>query len=432
MTSLWTQNVKETEFPSLDKSIKTDVLVIGGGLTGVLCAHMLGHAGVEYTLVEANRIGSGVTKNTTAKLTFFHGLIYDKLIKKASFDKAQQYLQINRRALSYYDELCKIIDCDYEKKTSFVYAINNRSSLEREAVALRRLGIEPVMATKTPLPFEVAGALGIEGQAQFHPLKFLYKIAENLTIYEKTMITKVSGNVAFFDKGEIIAKKIIFASHFPFADSHGAYFLKMYQHRSYAIALETDSLINNMYVDEVEKGMSFRRYNGALFIGGGDHRTGKRGGGYRELRSFAKRHFPNAKEKACWATQDCMTLDGVPYIGRYSKATPNWLVATGFNKWGMTSAMVSAMILSDLAAEKPNEYSDVFSPSRSIIKPQLLLNGAEAVINLLTPTVRRCTHLGCALKWNKAEKTWDCPCHGSRFDSEGHIVDNPATKNAKV
>ena len=186
-----------------------------------------------------------------------------------------------------------------------------------------------------------------------------------------------------------------------------------------------------MYLDEAQAGMSFRNYNDLLLIGGGDHRTGKKGGGWQELREFAHRHYPQAKEQYHWATQDCMSLDGVPYIGPYSASTRDLYVATGFNKWGMTTSMVSAMILSDLVQGKKNPYAEVFSPSRSILHPQLAVNGFEAVVNLLTPTAKRCPHLGCALKWNPIEHTWDCPCHGSRFTEDGKLIDNPATDHLK-
>lgn len=184
-------------------------------------------------------------------------------------------------------------------------------------------------------------------------------------------------------------------------------------------------------MDEAQKGMSFRNYKNLLLIGGGDHRTGKKGGNWQELRDFAHQNYPNATEKYYWATQDCMTLDSVPYIGAYAKSTSNLYVATGFNKWGMTSAMVSAMILCDMVQEKENPYAQAFSPSRTILRPQLAVNAFEAAVHLLTPTARRCPHLGCALKWNPYECTWDCPCHGSRFTKDGKLIDNPATGNLK-
>ena len=208
--------------------------------------------------------------------------------------------------------------------------------------------------------------------------------------------------------------------------------MKLYQHRSYVLALKNAPKIDGMYVDEEKTGLSFRSCAGLLLLGGGSHRTGKKGGGWRELEALAGKYFPKAEIVSRWATQDCMTLDDVPYIGQYARNTPNLYVAAGFNKWGMTSAMAAAMILSDLALGKRNPYADVFSPSRTSMRLQLMVNAAEATIHLLSPTVPRCPHLGCALKYNPEERSWDCPCHGSRFSEHGELLDNPATDDKSL
>ena len=262
-------------------------------------------------------------------------------------------------------------------------------------------------------------------------MKFISEITQGLNIYEHTTVRELTEHTAIMDHGKIIADKIVVTTHFPFINKHGSYFLKMYQHRSYVLALENAPDVNGMYLDEAKKGMSFRNYNNRLLIGGGDHRTGKQGGNWQELVEFAGRHYPDAKEEYRWATQDCMTLDSVPYIGHYSKNTTDFYVATGFNKWGMTSSMIAAMILTDMVMGKENPYAQVFSPSRSILRPQLAANAFEAITNLLTFSTKRCPHLGCALKWNPYEHTWDCPCHGSRFTNDGKLIDNPATGDLK-
>lgn len=318
------------------------------------------------------------------------------------------------------------IDCDFERKPSYVYARMDRKKLEDEAKALEQLGLSSDVVETKELPFETAGAVCFENQAQFHPLKFVSQIARGLRIYDNTFVKELKDHTAVTDHGEITFQKIIFATHFPIDNKHGLYFLKMYQHRSYVIALEQADQIKGMYVDEATCGMSFRNYKNLLFIGGGDHRTGKKGGCWQELRDFAGQYYPNGTERCHWATQDCMTLDSVPYIGPYSRSTPDYFVATGFQKWGMTSSMVAAMILSDLVTEQENPYAQVFLPWRSMWTPQLLINGWEALRNLLTISPKRCPHIGCALKWNEIEHTWDCPCHGSRFDEVGHVLENPA------
>lgn len=431
MTSLWEQTWEHTNFAPLEGDRNTDVLIIGGGMTGVLCAYWLHHAGVPYILAEAETVCSGITKNTTAKLTSQHGLIYDKLIGTLGMERAKGYLSANQEALQKYRLLCRNIDCDFEEKSAYVYALHDRRKLEQELTALEKLGFQGEFTEHLPLPFSTAGAVKFSNQAQFHPLKFISAISKGLHIYERTPVRELIGATAVTDRGKITARSIIVATHFPFLNKHGSYFIKLYQRRSYVIALEHATNVDGMYIDEAEDGLSFRNYGDLLLIGGGGHRTGKQSGAWQELRDFAGRHYPNVTEKYHWATQDCMSLDGIPYIGPYSAATSNLYVATGFNKWGMTSSMVSAMILSDLVQGKKNPYADVFSPSRSILRPQLAVNGLEAMVSLLTPTTKRCPHLGCALKWNPQEHTWDCPCHGSRFTEEGKLIDNPATGNLK-
>lgn len=431
MNSLWQQISELPGFESLNQDIKTDVLIIGGGMAGVLCAYMLCQAGVDYTLVEAETICSGITKNTTAKITSQHGLIYDKLIREFGREKARLYLEANQKGLQRYRKMCQNIDCDFEEKDAYVYSLDNRVKIEKEIAALKKLGFSAEFSDNLPLPFSVAGAVKFKKQAQFNPLKFISIISKGLNIYEHTAVRELIGLTAVTDHGRITAKKIIVTTHFPFLNKHGSYFLKMYQHRSYVIALENGANVEGMYVDEAQKGMSFRNYENLLLIGGGAHRTGKKGGGWQELRNFAERHYPEASEIYYWATQDCMTLDSIPYIGQYSARTTNLYVAAGFNKWGMTSSMVSAMLLSDMIQGKDNPYFDVFSPSRTILRSQLVSNAFEAMVNLLTPTARRCPHMGCALKWNPHEQSWDCPCHGSRFTQNGHLIDNPAAGDLK-
>ena len=266
----------------------------------------------------------------------------------------------------------------------------------------------------------------------FTHLKFLYTIAKDLPIYENTKVTELMPHKAKTNRGEIAFKKLIIATHFPMLNKHGLYSLKLYQHRSYVIALRDAQNVSGMYVDESDTGLSFRNYGDLLLLGGGGHRTGKKGGCWQELEDFARKHYKNAKIVGKWATQDCMTLDDIPYIGQYSKSTPDVFIATGFNKWGMTSAMVAADLLCDLVQGKNNPYSAVFDPSRTVLRPQLAVNAFESTVGILTPTAPRCPHLGCALKYNRAEHTWDCPCHGSRFTEQGELIDNPATDDKKM
>lgn len=430
MLSIWSDNVDLPKYKSLEGDLKTDILIIGGGLAGLLTAYFLRQEGVDYALVEGRSIGSGVTANTTAKITVQHGLIYDRLLRQFGLEQAQAYLGYHYKALKKYHDLCQSISCDYEEKDSYVYTLSNRNIIEKEIAAIQKLGFAADFSDTPALPFPTEGAVHFPGQAQFNPLAFIDSIAPGLNIYENTWVNDIIGHTALTEKGNIKADKIILATHFPFLRA-GTYFLRMYQHRSYVLALENGKKVNGIYVDEAEKGMSFRNYRDSLLIGGGDHRTGKKGGNWTELEQFAQKYYPQNWISHRWAAQDCMTLDSIPYIGPYSKGRPHLYVATGFQKWGMTSSMVSAMILTDMMLDRAEKSAEIFSPSRSLWHPQLLINGWEATVNLLTPSMKRCPHLGCVLKWNGAEHTWDCPCHGSRFSRNGDLLDSPANKHLK-
>lgn len=432
MESLWSKTVEIQKFPSLKGDMKTDVLIVGGGMAGLLCAYKLSEAGADYALIEAGRIACKTTKNTTAKITLQHGLIYADLIKRFGVGKAKMYLKANSEAVETYRALCQNIDCDFEDKDSYVYSLDGTLKLEQELSALEKLSFKAKFEKNLPLPFKTSGSVKISGQAQFNPLKFIKEISKGLKIFEDTKLLELFPGGAVTNRGKIHAKKIIIATHFPILNKHGGYFLKLYQDRSYVVALKNAADVDGMYIDASGNGLSFRNSEGLLLLGGGGHRTGKQGGGYKTLESAAKRLYPNSEEVCRWATQDCMSLDAVPYIGRYSPGTPDIFVATGFNKWGMTSSMVAAKILSDLVLEKENEYSEIFAPSRSILRPQLAVNVFESTVGLLTPTVPRCPHLGCALKYNREEHSWDCPCHGSRFSKGGQLIDGPATDDKNL
>lgn len=432
MNSLWSDTAKLPVFEKIEEDKKTDVLIIGGGIAGILTAYFLHNSGVNYILVEKDKICSENTKNTTAKITYQHSLNYHKIAKLNGFEFAKEFLLANMAAFEMYALLCKNIECDYEIKDNYIYSLNNRYKLEEELNTLSRIGFKAELCENLSIPLKTAGAVRFSEQAQFHPLKFINAICSNLNIYENTFVRKIDGNTAITEKYKIEAKRIIVATHFPFINKHGMYPFKLFQHRSYVIALKNADNVNGMYADENGSGISFRNYNSILLLGGGGHRTGYDGGRWEELKSFAKANYPDSVLTNYWSAQDCMSLDHMPYIGQYSPSTPNLYVISGFNKWGMTGAMTAAMLLNDIICAKHNDFAEIFSPSRNILKPQLFINGFETAKNMLTITPKRCSHLGCALKWNAAEHSWDCPCHGSRFTENGKIINNPANKNLKI
>ena len=429
MESIWRKTVEFPKFSPLEGDDRTGVLVVGGGITGILCCYHLAKAGVDCMLLEADRLCGGTTQNTTAKITAQHGLLYHRLMKSQGREAAGLYLSANLAALDRYRRLCREIDCDFHEEDSFVYARKDREPLEREAAALKALDFPAQLVKDTSLPFPVAEAVRFPGQARFHPLKFLASVAKGLPIHEQTKVLELMPGGAVTHRGIVRAEKIIIATRFPILNKHGGYFLKLYQQRSYVLALRGARAVGGMYIGEEDgkSTLSFRDDRDLLLLGGGGHRTGKKGGGWGPLTAFAKKYYPGAKEVSRWAAQDCVTLDGMPYIGEYSGGTRGLYAATGYGKWGMTWAMAAATLLTDLIQGKGSPYAKLLDPSRGMLHKQLAVNALESTVGLLTPTLPRCPHLGCALKYNGRERSWDCPCHGSRFGEDGRLLDGPAT-----
>lgn len=469
--------------------MKTDVAVIGGGLAGILIACRLQERGIKTVVLEASRVGSGQTKNTTAKITLQHNIIYNKISKSFSEEKARQYANANQRAIEEYRRIIseRNIECGFEERPAFLYSTDAKDiqRLNLECAAANKLGINAKFTTETKLPFPVAGAIRFEGQAQFNPLEFLREISKNLEIFENSSAIKVEKNRIITARGSVSAKAIVLATHYPFINFPGLFFARMHQERSYVVALENAAELDGMYLGIDSDALSFRNYKNFLLLGGGGHRTGKNssdgynaneklcGEKYAFLKNKATEFYPQSNQLMHWSAQDCMTLDGIPYIGRFSLSKPNLYVATGFGKWGMTSSMVASEIISDMITGVKNPYETVFSPQRfnPAASAKTFLNNSAQTVKSLSKTLFyspdkkidalpnghggiikykgkkmgaykdengeiylvsvRCPHLGCQLEWNPDEKSWECPCHGSRFDYKGNLLNNPAQNNLK-
>lgn len=429
MGYLWNEGVTMPDFPALKGDRDTQVLIIGGGMAGVMCALQLHREGIDYLLVEGDRVGQGVTKGTTAVLTAQHDTLYSDLIRALGRERAGRYLKANLWAVEELGRMAADWSCDLVERPSLIYDLGDRAKMEEEVLAVRSLGLHAQLRDQTGLPFPVAGAVEFPGMAQFHPMKLLSQLVRGLNIVEHTFVRRLVGTVAETDQGRIRAKQVIVATHFPFVDRRGLYFMKMYQKRSFVLALEGAPPLECTAMDRAEGGMYFRTQGALLLVGGGDRRTGSRGDGFDAVRAFVRQHFSQAKERCAWASQDCVTLDGAPYIGPYSPALPGVYVATGFGLWGMSTSVVAGRILTDQVLGRQSQWQDAFNPRRSMLRPQLLSNMAVATLDFLTLTTKRCPHLGCALKWNRTERCWDCPCHGSRFDGDGKLLDGPATRD---
>lgn len=495
MESLWIETTKdELNLKSLEKDEETEVCVIGAGLFGLTTAYYLTQCGKKVTVLEKGNIGEKVSGNTTGKITSQHDLFYAHLINDYGVDYAKKYLEANEQAIKNIKEIInkEKIECEFSEQKSYVYTTNQDEviEIEKEVEAVNKLGKKARFVTNIDLPQKIKGAIEFDGQAQFHPRKYMLGLANAILrqnkIYNYTTVINVEKNGEkydiYTDKGNIKAKYVVIASHFPIVNIPGFYFLKMYQSTSYLIAIETNSkLPQGMYINIKEPVYSFRtaNYNGkeVLLIGGVGHKTGEPLSNdlyYKQLEKKAKEMYPDSKVLFRWNTRDCISLDKIPYIGEFSHLMKNMYVGTGFKKWGMTLSNVAANIVTDNIMGNTNNYEDIFRATR--MKP---IKNRWEVENMIKETVNsialnkfkidswnvdmiekdngaiieingknigiykdvnenvyavkpNCSHLGCLLSWNNIDKTWDCPCHGSRFDYMGNNIYEPGIKNLQL
>jgi glycine/D-amino acid oxidase-like deaminating enzyme/nitrite reductase/ring-hydroxylating ferredoxin subunit len=492
--SYWTASTPETNYPSLEEDISVDAAIVGGGMVGITTALLLKREGMRVAVIEADRILQGTTAHTTAKVTSQHNLIYARIAMQMGEEKARQYAEANESAIKFIADLIeeKKIDCDFERRSAYVYTHEDSyvQQIKDEAETASRLGIKATYLEQIPLPFEVKGAVCFDGQAQFHPRKYLLSLAADIPddgsyIFENTRAVDIEeGSMCLVvaDSGKKVkAKNVIIASHYPFYDGMGFYFARLYPERSYALGVKMkERLPRGMYITAEDPGRSLRSQkfdSGELVLVVGEHHKTGQGGAtlkhYEALRDFAQSAFDVIDIPYRWSTQDYNTADGVPYIGHLTKTTPNIYAAAGFGKWGMTNSTASSMIIRDLIVKGESPWEPVYNPSRftpsasakTFIKENANVAG-RLISGKLTPVPHdldveegqgkimgvdgqrtgvyrdekgtlhlvdtTCTHMGCELSWNEAEKSWDCPCHGSRFTYEGEIIDGPALKTIKL
>jgi glycine/D-amino acid oxidase-like deaminating enzyme/nitrite reductase/ring-hydroxylating ferredoxin subunit len=442
-------------------------------------------------LVESNRIVQGVTGYTTAKVTSGHNLIYANLTKTFGEEAARIYAESNQAALERVARFVNDegIACDFERKPNYCYgqAPQDLQQIENEVAAAARLGLPVTFVFETGLPFPIVGAIRYEHQAQFRPRKYLLHLAglipgDGSWVFEQTRALDVEEGTpsrVITDKGSIRARDVVVATHFPILD-RGLFFTRAYQQREYAICVRTDTSKDpgGMYITTGSPTRSVRTGPAEdgirLIIGGEKHRPGedpeneKR---YRALQTFARERFGVTTVEYRWSTQDVYSMDTLPYIGELRPGSNHLYVATGFNAWGMTIGTLSAMIIADLILEVDNPWAELYDPNRlnlrisatTMIKEGLnaarhligdrLTNGGTSPADILSgegditevggerlavykdkqgelhAVSAVCTHLGCIVGWNSAEKSWDCPCHGSRFSTEGRVLHGPAVED---
>ncbi|MDQ3777622.1 MAG: FAD-dependent oxidoreductase [Actinomycetota bacterium] len=493
--SFWLGTTPETDYPTLTATVDVDVAVVGGGITGITAATLLKRAGRSVALLESKRIVRGATGYTTAKVTAGHGLGYTQIRRKHGEDGARVYAEANQAAIEriaqFVDE--DGIDCDFERKANYAYAESDEEAgqVEEEVEVERRLGLPVSLVRETPLPYPVAAAARMDGQAQFHPRKYLLALAATIPgdgshVFENSRVQTVRHGEpceVVSEQGVVRARDVFVATHLPILD-RGLFFAKTYPHRSYAIAAPIDAADapDGMFINAGTPTRSVRTMRDGerlyLNVGGNGHKPGSEEDTprrYDELEEFLRSHWPSAGEvEYRWSTQDYMPHDQVPYVGRLRRGGEHLYTATGFKKWGMTNGTVAAMIVSDTILGRENPWADLFDAKR--IKPIASAAGfvkenAMAGLHFVADRLRRadkksvddvrpgegalvrvrgrktavyrdedgtvhtlspvCQHLYCIVDWNSAERSWDCPCHGSRYAADGRAIQGPTTRDLK-
>ena len=491
--SFWIGTTPETDYPALTDEAAVDVAVVGAGITGITTAALLKRAGKTVALLDLKRVVHGATGYTTAKVTAGHGLGYSKIREAFGEDGARIYAEANQAGLERIAEFVgeDRIDCDFERKDNYVYAEDEQQAeqVRREVDVERAAGLPVSLVDETPLPYPVAAAVRLENQAQFHPRKFLLALAASIHgdgshVFENSRVHSVTHGepcAVITEQGRVRARDVVVATHLPILD-RGLFFAKAYPHLSYALCAPIDEAAapDGMFLNAGTPTRSVRTLRDGdrlyLNVGGNGHKLGEADdpqAKYDELEEFLREHWPDAGEVAYrWSTHDYMPQDEVPFVGHLARTTPHAYTATGFNKWGMTNGTAAAMMISDSILGRKNPWLELFDakrlPPRSAL-PRFVKENATVGFRYLADRVRPgaksaedvrpgegalvgglrktavyrdddgrlhelspvCRHLWCIVDWNAAERTWDCPCHGSRYAADGRTIEGPATKDLK-
>ena len=434
------QNLAFKAYPTLSQDIACDVAIVGGGLSGLLCAYWLNKNGVKATVFESRSIASATTSKSTAVITALQDPLYTRLAKKNRY--ASDYIKAHKEAIELYKQIATEhnIDCNFEYKDSYLYASNDEpksiKKLKKEFDAMHALDSSVQFVTSKFGP-----SLKMQNQAQINILKFLLELPKDFDIFENTRIVDF-----ILDKGilktetgnTITANKIVIATRFPAILSE-LYYFKMYQTKSYVIAFKAPTL-DATYNGTADDSLYFRSYGDYVLLGGFDHRTGRHKCGvnyYDKLTACAKKYFnvDDDKIEYAWSSMDSTTYDAIPFAGSLSEKHSNAFVITGFNEWGVANAMMCSRIVANAIVGKKDEFYKVFSTYRPYCAknigsfiPHALIASGSLLKGLFNPK-KRCSHIGCGLKYNKIEDVFECPCHGSTFTADGKLLDGPAVKD---
>ncbi len=482
-SSLWLAEPPSKRYPALSP-VEVDVAVIGGGIAGLTVALRLKRAGARVAVLEAREVASGVTGCTSAKVTALQSTITSTIVKHHDAETAAVYAQASLAAVADVAELAaeEGIDCDLERRAAVTYAAepDERQTVEDEYEAALEAGL-PVRwkDADAGLPYAVEGAVWLDDQLQFHPVKYVRGLAaavdgDGSHVFEQTRVLSLDSGKPHTLKtsaGDLQAEQVVVATHYPIFD-RGLYFSRLEAQRSYCVAATVASPPEVMAISVGSTSRSIRSFGDRVIVGGEGHSAGASGIGFEDrygpLETFAAEHWPGAETVARWGAQDPVPYDKLPMIGPLLPRGTSLWVATGWQKWGLTGATFAARILCERVLGREHEWGPVFSPTRLSLgsTPEVAKLGAKfsghMAVDRVTPAevgsadevpagearvVRsgvgksgfyrdddgalhgvslRCTHLGCLLRFNGAERSWDCPCHGSRFDVDGAVLEGPA------
>ncbi|WP_270182684.1 FAD-dependent oxidoreductase [Alkalihalobacillus sp. CinArs1] len=488
---IWRVGKQQSPHSALTENIETDVVVVGGGITGITSAYLLAKEGLRVVLLEANQVLNGTTGHTTAKITAQHDLIYDEFLNHFGKENAQLYYRANVEALKFIKQTIDqdSISCSFSEEDAYLYATTPEYArkLTNEMRAYQQLGIHGEFVNSLPLDLPIKAGIKMPNQAQFDPVAYLTPLLNSFLqnggrIYEKTVavdVQKGTNPVVVTKNGSTVTcKHVLACSHFPFYDGNALYFSRMYAEASYVVAASTKSEFpGGMYLsaEDPKRSMRSHTFNGEKLVlfGGESHKTGqgnRLSDHYKALKFFAEETLGVKNVLYRWSAEDFYTLDKLPYIGPVTSKQDNILIATGFHKWGMTNGTTAALLFKDYVMGNTNPYQDLFSPSRFYADPSIKtflvqnadvagqfvkgklsvpkkkiselkqdegavvrINGRragaykdqEGSVHLVDTT---CTHLYCEVEWNDGDRTWDCPCHGSRFGVDGKVIEGPADR----
>ena len=482
----WNATATAPDFPQLVGNVSVDVAVIGGGIVGITTARMLKDKGLTVAVIEARHVGRQVTGRSTAKVTSQHGLIYQTLEQKFGEAQARLYGEAQESGVRTISSLAAqyAIDCDIEPKPAYVYTCDEAevSRIEKEAEVTRRLGLPATLVRDVDLPFDVLAAVRFDGQAQFHPTKYVASLAQTIPgngchVFENSRVIDWEPTRVVTDQGSVTARHVVMATHLPLGQV-GLYYAQAYPEAEPVIAARIGRVPDGMYINVENPSHSIRTHRAASgeiygIVAGTSFKPGhtdEERKHFEEIESWLAEHFDAGPVEHRWVNEDYQPMDGAPFIGWSSSVRGAYLVATGFDAWGISNGTVAGMILADLAAGEENSWLEVFDATR--IKPIAgaptalkenvqvakhlvsgylsrrpgsvddLAPGQAAILKIDGKNVAAfkdeqghvhavsavCSHMGCIVGWNETDRTWDCPCHGSRFELSGEVIHGPATK----